>query len=52
MKFASIIGKKGDVERYIIYMVILLILLFLIIVLFFSGAYLLLKNLFFKEFLK
>ena len=43
------LGKKGDVNRYILYLVILMILLILILVLFFGGAHTLLKNLFFKE---
>ena len=46
------IGKKGDVNRYILYMIILLILLFLIITLFYGGAFAMFKNLFFKEFLR
>jgi hypothetical protein len=46
------IGRKGDVDRYILYTVILLILLILIIALFFGGAYDMIKNLFFKEFLR
>lgn len=45
------IGKKGDVDRYILYSIILMILLFLVLALFFSGAFTLIKNLFFKEFL-
>lgn len=46
------IGEKGDVDRYALYSIILMILLFLILTLFFSGAFSLIKNLFFKEFLK
>jgi len=46
------IGKKGDVERYILYSIVLLILLIIIVVLFFSGADTLIKNLFIKEVLK
>jgi hypothetical protein len=46
------IGKKGDVDRYIVYTIVILILMALILILFFSGAYQMLKNLFFKGFLK
>jgi len=46
------IGKKGDVERYILYTIILLILLIIIVALFLGGADTLIKSLFIKEFLK
>ena len=51
MKKLKRLGKKGDVDRYVIYSIILMILLFLVLALFFSGAFTLIKNLFFKEFL-
>jgi preprotein translocase subunit SecE len=43
------IGKKGDVNRYILYAVIILILIVLIIVIFFGGMDILIENLFIKE---
>ena len=43
------IGKKGDVNRYILYAIILLILIVVIIALFFGGAQKLIEALFIKE---
>lgn len=43
------IGKKGDVDRYILYMIVILILIVLILALFFGGMDTVLKSLFIKE---
>ncbi len=50
MKFGwKIVGKKGDVDRYILYAIVLLILIVVIIALFFGGARKLIEALFIKE---
>lgn len=49
MKKRKIVGKKGDVDRYILYAIILLILIVVIIALFFGGARKLIEALFIKE---
>lgn len=52
MKNRKIVGKKGDVGRYILYAIVILILLVIIIALFFGGAHKLVEALFIKEVLK
>ena len=42
-------GRKGDVNRYILYSLIILILIVVIVALFFGGLDLLLRNLFINE---
>jgi hypothetical protein len=46
------IGRKGDVDRYLVMTLITLIMLIIIVALFYGGAYSMVQNLFIKEFLK
>jgi len=46
------IGRKGDVDRYLLMTIIVLILLIFIVALFYGGAYSMVQNLFIKVFLK
>lgn len=43
------IGKKGDVDRYILYMIVILILIVLIMALFLGGMETVINNVFIKE---
>jgi len=45
-------GKKGDVERYLLWTIVLLILLVVIIALVYGGAWNLIENLFIKKWSK
>jgi hypothetical protein len=45
-------GRKGDVDRYILWTIVLLILLILIVALFYSGAYTLLQKLLIKNYIR
>jgi len=46
------LGKKGDVDRYLLMSIVILILLIFIVALFYGGAYTLVQNLFIKVFLR
>jgi hypothetical protein len=46
------IGKKGDVERYLLWTIVLLVLLVVIIALVYGGAWNLIENLFIKKWSK
>lgn len=46
------IGKKGDVERYLLWTIVLLVLLVVIIALVYGGAWDLIENLFIKKWSK
>jgi len=43
------LGRKGDVERYMLWTIVLLIILIVIIALFYGGAWKLIENLFIKQ---
>jgi len=47
-----IIGKKGDVNRQMLWMIILLILLLVIVALVYGGAWDMIHNIFINEALK
>jgi hypothetical protein len=45
-------GRKGDTDRFMLWLMILLIMLILIVALFYSGAYNIIKGVFLTELIK
>jgi len=51
-KLSEKLGVKGDVDRYILWLIVLLILLIVIVALFYAGAYQIVQAVFIKNLLK
>ncbi|MFH1623328.1 MAG: hypothetical protein ABIA12_02310 [Candidatus Aenigmatarchaeota archaeon] len=46
------LGRKGDVDRYLLMTIVILIMIIFIVALFYGGAYSMIQNLFIKVFLR